>query len=570
MYQALYRKWRPQIFDDVIGQKHITDSLKNQVISGHLSHAYLFIGTRGTGKTTCARILAKAVNCENPVDGNPCGKCCSCRGISDGTIMDIVELDAASNNGVDNVRALRDEASFTPADVRKRVYIIDEVHMLSTSAFNALLKIIEEPPKHLMFILATTEIQKVPATILSRCQRHSFKRIEKSELCAYIEKIAKIENISITHNAAELIAGLSEGGVRDSLSMLDQCSSYGAIDLDQVYQAVGLAGNQRIMELFRNICTHNSSGALKLFDLLWRDGKDPVSLLKELSGVVRDILILKLAPDGADGLIYGGYDSGILKEFASDLSDEELLAALNTMQNAMNSMGSKINPKMVAELCIVSLCSSLTGDSISAIRARLSALEKAVAGGTALNPKPEICDYKKNLPSAKTMGMSLEQFEDRESGKNVITQSEAEETYSLQKSSEPDAKQTIEVVPEEIDRNQNDQNLWDKIRSFTGSSLPMATKVFWNNPDNVRGYIDGDLLIVEAKDNLIYLRISKPDVISKIEAAASVVCGRMLKVKINEGFRTHEVCLTENNNCTNEKKTDHLAELRQFNEVKFL
>ena len=191
MYQALYRKWRPQTFDDVIGQKHITDSLRNQIVSGRLSHAYLFTGIRGTGKTSCARILAKAVNCEHPKDGNPCCECASCRAIAEGSVMDIVELDAASNNGVDNVRALREEAVFSPAMVKKRVYIIDEVHMLSTSAFNALLKILEEPPEHLLFILATTELQKVPATILSRCQRHSFRRIEAKELGDYLLKVAQ-------------------------------------------------------------------------------------------------------------------------------------------------------------------------------------------------------------------------------------------------------------------------------------------------------------------------------------------------------------------------------------------
>ena len=235
MYQALYRKWRPQTFDEVVGQRHITETLKSQVKNDRLSHAYLFIGTRGTGKTTCARILARAVNCEHPVDGNPCGRCAACRGILEGSVMDVVELDAASNNGVDNVRALREEAVFTPAAVKKRVYIIDEVHMLSTSAFNALLKILEEPPEHLMFILATTELNKVPATILSRCQRHSFKRIDVPELAEYLEYIAEKESMKLSHEAAELIARMAEGGVRDALSLLDQCAAREEIDLDAVY-----------------------------------------------------------------------------------------------------------------------------------------------------------------------------------------------------------------------------------------------------------------------------------------------------------------------------------------------
>ena len=257
MYQALYRKWRPQTFDDVIGQKHITETLKNQVRTGRLSHAYLFIGTRGTGKTTCARILARAVNCEHPVDGNPCGTCAACRGIADGSILDVVELDAASNNGVDNVRALREEAVFSPAAVKKRVYIVDEVHMLSTSAFNALLKILEEPPEHLMFILATTELQKVPATILSRCQRHSFKRIEAPTIAAYLETIAQREGFTLTKDAAELIARLAEGGVRDALSLLDQCSASEKIDLDAVYSAMGLAGNRRTASLLDRVLAHD-------------------------------------------------------------------------------------------------------------------------------------------------------------------------------------------------------------------------------------------------------------------------------------------------------------------------
>ena len=262
MYQALYRKWRPQTFDQVVGQQHITETLKNQVRTGRLSHAYLFIGTRGTGKTTCARILAKAVNCEHPVDGNPCGVCPACRGISDGSVLDVVELDAASNNGVDNVRALREEAVFTPASVRKRVYIIDEVHMLSASAFNALLKILEEPPEHLMFILATTELQKVPATILSRGQRHSFRRIDTPDIAEYLEYIAKQENFKLSHEAAELIARLADGGVRDALSLLDQCSASATIDLEAVYSAMGLAGNRRTAQLMSSILDHDTDKTL--------------------------------------------------------------------------------------------------------------------------------------------------------------------------------------------------------------------------------------------------------------------------------------------------------------------
>ena len=382
MYQALYRKWRPQTFDQVVGQQHITETLKNQVRTGRLSHAYLFIGTRGTGKTTCARILAKAVNCEHPVDGNPCGVCPACRGISDGSVLDVVELDAASNNGVDNVRALREEAVFTPASVRKRVYIIDEVHMLSASAFNALLKILEEPPEHLMFILATTELQKVPATILSRCQRHSFRRIDTPDIAEYLEYIAKQENFKLSHEAAELIARLADGGVRDALSLLDQCSASATIDLEAVYSAMGLAGNRRTAQLMSSILDHDTDKTLRDFNSMWMDGKDPATLLTELSGLLRDTLMTHVAPKGARSLISGGYDDTTLGELSGRMTTEEIICAMETVQKYTASMRESTSPKTTAELCLVSLCDNTMGESIAELRARISRLELQISSGS--------------------------------------------------------------------------------------------------------------------------------------------------------------------------------------------
>ena len=382
MYQALYRKWRPQTFDQVVGQQHITETLKNQVRTGRLSHAYLFIGTRGTGKTTCARILAKAVNCEHPVDGNPCGVCPACRGISDGSVLDVVELDAASNNGVDNVRALREEAVFTPASVRKRVYIIDEVHMLSASAFNALLKILEEPPEHLMFILATTELQKVPATILSRCQRHSFRRIDTPDIAEYLEYIAKQESFKLSHEAAELIARLADGGVRDALSLLDQCSASETIDLEAVYNAMGLAGNRRTAQLMGGILDHDTDKTLREFNSMWMDGKDPATLLTELSGLLRDTLMTHVAPKGAHSLISGGYDDTTLGELSGRMTTEEIICAMETVQKYTASMRESTSPKTTAELCLVSLCDNTMGESIAELRARISRLELQLSSGS--------------------------------------------------------------------------------------------------------------------------------------------------------------------------------------------
>ena len=310
MYQALYRKWRPKTFSDVVGQEHVTETLQRQVAEGRLSHAYLFTGTRGTGKTTCAKILAKAVNCEHPENGNPCNKCSSCLGIESGGFLDVMELDAASNNGVDHVRALRDEAIYSPAQVKKRVYIIDEVHMLSIAAFNALLKILEEPPEHLMFILATTELHKVPATILSRCQRFAFRRILPREIVGRLNYIAEQEGIDLRPDGAELLAHIADGALRDALSLLDQCAAAGGtIDSAAVLDALGLAGNLQTAQLMDCVLRRDTKAALLLLHRLYGSGKDVGAVLGELSALARDLLISKTAPEGGAALLTGGYDS---------------------------------------------------------------------------------------------------------------------------------------------------------------------------------------------------------------------------------------------------------------------
>ncbi len=377
MYQALYRKWRPRTFDDVVGQEHITETLKNQVATGRLSHAYLFIGTRGTGKTTCAKILAKAVNCENPVNGNPCNCCRSCRGIDDGSVMDVVEMDAASNNGVDSVRALRDEAIFSPASVKKRVYIIDEVHMLSASAFNALLKILEEPPEHLMFILATTELHKVLPTILSRCQRHSFKRLDTKSIEDRLRYVAKQEALDLTPDAAGLIAGLAEGGMRDALSMLDQCSGRERIDSDTVYSAMGLAGTRHICRMLEHIKAQDSAAAIALFTELWQGGKDPSTLLGELSSLLREILMRAVAPKGGRELLSGCYDERSLAVFAGQFSRGELINNINIIQSALADMRGG-QARTICELCLITLCEPALGDDLPLMRERIARLEQTV------------------------------------------------------------------------------------------------------------------------------------------------------------------------------------------------
>lgn len=400
MYQALYRKYRPKTFDDVVGQEHITETLKKQVETGRLSHAYLFIGTRGTGKTTCAKILAKAVNCEHPVNGNPCNQCAACRGIDDGSILDVVELDAASNNGVDNVRALRDEAVFSPASVRKRVYIVDEVHMLSNSAFNALLKILEEPPEHLMFILATTELHKVPATILSRCQRHSFKRIPVDTITARLNFVAQQEHLNLQPDAAALLARMADGGMRDALTLLDQCCGNECISTDAVISAIGLAGNLRTAQLLRSVAAGDTVGALEQFRELWQDGKDPSALLDELSMLQRDLLMQAVAPRGGRELLSGAYDPVTLDELSGAFSSAQLLANLQSIQQTLGAMASQPNPRIAAELCLIRLCRPELCDDVPTLCARMDKLEQTVYSGAIPAPRAS-APAPKEMPEPK-------------------------------------------------------------------------------------------------------------------------------------------------------------------------
>ena len=382
MYQALYRKWRPKTFSDVVGQEHVTETLQRQVAEGRRSHAYLFTGTRGTGKTTCAKILAKAVNCEHPENGNPCNKCQSCLGIESGGFLDVMELDAASNNGVDHVRALRDEAIYSPAQVKKRVYIIDEVHMLSIAAFNALLKILEEPPEHLMFILATTELHKVPATILSRCQRFAFRRILPREIVGRLNYIAEQEGIDLRPDGAELLAHIADGALRDALSLLDQCAAAGGtIDSAAVLDALGLAGNLQTAQLMDCVLRRDTKAALLLLHRLYGSGKDVGAVLGELSALARDLLISKTAPEGGAALLTGGYDGQTMGSLLRQADSARLIAICTTLQRAAADMNVSVNRRTDAELCLLKLCDETLSGDLSAINARLARLEQQMATG---------------------------------------------------------------------------------------------------------------------------------------------------------------------------------------------
>ena len=564
MYQALYRKWRPQTFDQVVGQQHITETLKNQVRTGRLSHAYLFIGTRGTGKTTCARILAKAVNCEHPVDGNPCGVCPACRGISDGSVLDVVELDAASNNGVDNVRALREEAVFTPASVRKRVYIIDEVHMLSASAFNALLKILEEPPEHLMFILATTELQKVPATILSRCQRHSFRRIDTPDIAEYLEYIAKQESFKLSHEAAELIARLADGGVRDALSLLDQCSASATIDLEAVYSAMGLAGNRRTAQLMSGILDHDTDKTLRDFNSMWMDGKDPATLLTELSGLLRDTLMTHVAPKGARSLISGGYDDTTLGELSGRMTTEEIICAMETVQKYTASMRESTSPKTTAELCLVSLCDNTMGESIAELRARISRLELQISSGSFTpvredkHPTPAPAEeeperYEPELPQRREETYISEEDDlDPE----MFMEEQPEDSF-LQRGGrvEPEPQAEPEAQPK-ADAPAGEPT-WKDICAKAAGSLPMDIKLRLDDSASVRGKIENGTLRIEVVPGFLYGRFNRQDVLAKFSEVATALAGKEIHALLSE---LHD----------EPRPQRSLDELKQFKEVKFI
>ena len=391
MYQALYRKYRPQTFSDVVGQKSVTDTLRAQLETGRLSHAYLFTGTRGTGKTSCAKILAKAVNCENPNHGDPCGVCPSCRAIDEGSCMDVLEIDAASNNGVDSVRVLRDDAIYTPGTVKMRVYIIDEVHMLSTAAFNALLKIIEEPPAHLLFILATTELQKVPATILSRCQRFAFKRLRAEEIASRLNFIAYQEHIEIEPDAVNLLARLADGGMRDGVSLLDQCASAagGAVTLESVYASLGLAGERRTAELMQAIAQQDTAKALTVFSSLYAAGKDVGALLGEMCALCRDLLVLHTAPKSGLAMLSGIATEQQALALQDMFSPGELMRVLTETQKTRASFGKNTDVRVAAELLLMQLCEPALRLDAQALNARISRVEEQLASGVLVKTAPQ-------------------------------------------------------------------------------------------------------------------------------------------------------------------------------------
>ena len=507
-YQALYRKYRPQTFDDVSGQMAVTQTLKTQLVSGRMSHAYLFTGSRGTGKTSCAKILAKAVNCLHPDDGNPCNVCEACKAIDSGSCMDVLEIDAASNNGVDNVRDLRDDAIYSPSQVKKRVYIIDEVHMLSISAFNALLKIIEEPPGHLLFILATTELHKVPATILSRCQRFSFRRISQEDIAARLQYVAYQENIDLDDAAARVIARLADGGMRDGLSLLDQCASAttGELSAEKVYACLGIAGERRCGELMGYIAAHDTKNTLELFNRLYTEGKDLSAMLDEMACLCRDLLVLKTAGNAGITMLSGVASDQEVLELTKQLSSAELVRMMNLIQTTLSGFTRSASRRMDAELCLLELCQPELSLDAKALNARLTRLEEQIKSGSFVAaqsvkaaPAPAEADYDEDCPPLPD---------------------------------DEDAPPEIEDVP--APRNDAPVGFWSELVGAVRKELkPPVSGFFVATPNApVQGALVGNKLELRCSNAFTAQMLDKPDILEVVSRKAGAMLSRTVQVVV--------------------------------------
>ena len=519
VYQALYRKYRPQTFSDVVGQKGVTDTLRAQIETGKLSHAYLFTGTRGTGKTSCAKILAKAVNCLDPQDGNPCNCCAACRAIDDGSCMDVLEIDAASNNGVDSVRVLRDDAIYTPSEVKRRVYIIDEVHMLSIAAFNALLKIIEEPPEHLIFILATTELNKVPATILSRCQRFSFRRLRPEDIAGRLNFIAYQEGIQIAPAALRLLSRLADGAMRDGVSLLDQCASacQGELTEELVCQTLGLAGVKRTGELLMAAGKQDTAQALSIFEALYAEGKDLGALFDELSALCRDLLVLKAAPKSGVSMLSGIADESQAAELEKLFTPAELLRDLTLVQAAKGAVGKNADARVAAELCLMQLCEPSLKLDAQSLGARVSKLEERLATGNFTPAKQQ----------AKAESAENEEDDDRPPFPDDADDPLAglAPPMDAREAERPQEKPASNGAQEELDRR------WPELAASLREGLGVRERGFFAPGGPVRPRLKGDTLILTAPSQFVLDIIKGPNVQKIAAEKASAFFSHPMKVQ---------------------------------------
>lgn len=499
-YIALYRKWRPQVFEDVVEQEHVVQTLKHSVKTGHIAHAYLFCGTRGTGKTTVAHILSRAINCLNPKDGDPCNECEICKGILSGTILDVMEIDAASNNSVDNVREIRDDVIYAPSQARYKVYIIDEVHMLSTGAFNALLKTLEEPPAHVVFILATTEPHKLPATILSRCQRFDFRRITAESIANRLETIAAANGVKVSRDALRLIARMSEGAMRDAISLLDQCISTGKqeISYEDVMSVIGMVEDSFIAELVDTVNSKDVGKVLELVDRLVMNGKDIARFASDLVLYYRNLLICKVAAKPGEIIEASPDTLELMKRQAGTLTREELTFIIKELSLLESGLKWAAHPRILLEVSLIKLCEGCYTYSNDDILDRLAMLEKKLESG----------DYRPRPAAGNTAGGGSAKAE---SGKKAPSASEnvPEKQAAKPAAEKPEASGSSKQVAT--------LECWDKILSELMKSGRMALYTYLFGTKAVelgRGIIG----IVFAKDNSINkLFVSKAENLQVIE-----------------------------------------------------
>lgn len=388
-YTALYRKFRPQEFEDVRGQEHIVTTLKNQIKADRIGHAYLFCGTRGTGKTTVAKIFAKAVNCEHPVDGSPCGECPSCKAIQEGTSMNVIEIDAASNNGVDNIREIREEVAYSPTEGKYKVYIIDEVHMLSIGAFNALLKTLEEPPSYVIFILATTEANKIPITILSRCQRYDFRRITIDTIAKRLQELVDTEQVDAEEKAIRYIAKAGDGSMRDAISLLDRCIAFylgQKLTYDNVLEVLGAVDTEVFGIMLRKILSRDVSGVIAGLEELFIQGREPGQFVTDFTWYLRNLLLLKSSENMEDVLDISSENLVLLKEEASLVETEELMRYIRVFSELSNQIRYATQKRILIEIALIKLCKPKMEESLDSLVARIGELEKRMEQGIPVAP----------------------------------------------------------------------------------------------------------------------------------------------------------------------------------------
>ena len=532
MYQVLYRKYRPKVFADVYGQEHVTSTLKNEIKENRIAHAYLFTGSRGTGKTTCAKILAKAVNCENSVDGEPCNECEVCKGLDSGTIYDVVEIDAASNNGVDNIRDLREEANYTPSRGKYRVYIIDEVHMLSTGAFNALLKTLEEPPAHVIFILATTEVHKLPATILSRCQRFDFKRIQPETMSVRLKQVAKLEGMELDDDAAILIARIADGALRDGLSILDQCAGRSKkIDSALVSEVAGLAGREALYKLTDCICTQNSSSAMTVISELYQNSYDMERLCVEMINHLRNFLIVKTVKDSR-GLIIctdDEYNSIILS--AENFTLENVIFALDLFQDALTKIKTGANARVELEMAFVKLCEPKLDVNIDSLVDRISKLERAVNRGVNVSQQPAAVEGAKPVVAENKQEVKAEKAVEEIKNDTLppITSSKPSiEPKALQGKNETAVNKPQQTVNTDDSNTQYEFEHWGDFMDVIHKQNIALFGVLAGS----RGYIRGEYFLIDSPNPTIIQFLKTPTYSKAIKQALYDVTGQSFKLGI--------------------------------------